>query len=87
MSAVFPVTYAASVVAFALLLFQERPSLGWIVAALYSFSHLVGAIGLYELVLDEFSLNTMYLLKLLSVASVLFGLISLRVRKLSPTEL
>lgn len=86
-SAVFPITYATSVAAFALFIALGRRTLGWVVATLYSFSNVVGAIGLYELVLDEFFPNTDYLLKLLCGTFVLFGLISLRVTRVSSLEL
>jgi hypothetical protein len=85
-SAIFPVTYGASAAAFVLFVMLGKKKLGWYVAAAYSFSNVVGAIGLYELVLDEFFPNTMYLGKLLMLTFVLFGTISLQSRKLSMTE-
>ncbi len=77
-SAVFPVTYAASLAVLALFLLAGRQRLGLGRAAFYGLGIAVGSIGLFELVFDEFFPNTFYPGKFAMFAFVLFGLTSVR---------
>lgn len=77
-SPVFPVTYGTSLVVFLLLVRIGGPRVGWGVAAFYGFGTVVGSIGLFELVLDEFFPNTDYLFKFVMFTFALSGLVSVR---------
>ncbi|MGC2034622.1 MAG: hypothetical protein WA761_04145 [Thermoplasmata archaeon] len=81
-SPVFPITYVVAIGLFVLLILGLRGRVGWFVAAFYAVSIDCGAVGMYELVLDEFFPNTFYLFKLGMFSLVLFGLVSLRLWKI-----
>lgn len=86
-SAVFPVTYTTALILFVATVWLSSRRIGLVHSLFYSVSLDFGAVGLFELVFDEFFPNTAYAFKLGMFCFVLFGCVSFTRWKFSWLEL